>query len=157
MDALTATLHSTSDVNAINLPRMADFAARGIAAESGLGFRPGEFLAAYARNHAEATLAAIEASPAIAEIPRLLRTSGGSWEGSSGDLLAELERGVASDCGRRDSNWPRSARAMAGELERGKINLEQAGVVITRLSREAGSGRRRFRLSIVTNVTQESC
>ena len=157
MDALVATLRGASSVAPSNLPRMADFAARGIAAESGLGFGPGEFLGAYARNHAEATFAAIEASPAIAEIPRLLRTSGGCWEGSSGDLLATLERGVASDCGRRDSNWPRSARAMAGELERGKINLEQVGVVITRLPREAGSGRRRFRLSIVTNVTPESC
>jgi hypothetical protein len=116
-----------------------------------LGFKKGEFIAAYRRNRAEASLSALEASPAAVEIPRLLSsTPKGVWEGTAGSLLADLNR-VGGDEARRDRFWPRSARAMAAVLDRAKLSLEHVGIGIERLPREGGTGRRRFRIYIVTS------
>ena len=146
-DVGSAVMRNLSNMDLAEPPRMADFSKIGCAAELALGFKEGEFIEAYGRNRAEASLTALEASPAAVEIPRLLpSTPKGTWEGSAGDLLADLNR-MAGDQARRDRFWPRSARAMAAVLDRAKLSLEHVGIRTERLPRDGGTGKGGLRFS----------
>lgn len=59
LHAVAVGLRTVSTVQITALPRMADFAVWGTACESALGLSPGEFLAAYTANKAEASSATI--------------------------------------------------------------------------------------------------
>lgn len=150
LDGVSGALRRRPNMKVADLPRMADFAVIGCAAEKALGFKKGEFIAAYRRNRAEAHLTALESCPAAPEIMKLLVANRNRWEGTPGELLGHLNR-VAGEEVRRDTSWPKSARAMAAMLDRAKLNLEHVGVKLERLPREGGTGRRRFRIYFVTS------
>ena len=142
LDALVTTLRRLPSVQCSDLPRMTEFARLGIAAERALGFSAGMFLKAYEANIKESAYQALESSPAVNCISKML--NGADWKGTSGELLQKLNSFTKGE--QRDPDWPHSARKMSSALSRGEPSLNAAGIFIVRLQREGGTGARRFKL-----------
>jgi hypothetical protein len=74
LDAVSAAVQNLPSVEGtLDLPRMADFAEWIVAAESGLGWETGSFLASYRRNQSIAEEQAVNASPIYGALLRMLR------------------------------------------------------------------------------------
>jgi hypothetical protein len=148
LDVIVGALRRVGSVRLPELPRMADFAILGTAAEEALGYDAGDFMRAYARNRTESSLLALEFAPAASYIPKLIERTG-AWEGTNGELLKALNMLAPED--RRDPEWPKSARMMSEILNRAEPNLATAGIKITRLPRRAVA--RPIRLSRIVTPT----
>ncbi|MHC4582701.1 MAG: hypothetical protein ACYS14_14680 [Planctomycetota bacterium] len=121
---------------------MADFATLAVAAEEGLGLKPGTFLSAYAGNRGQASDLAIEAS-AIGEGILGLIDDRNFWEGTARELLAELENHHCSEQTKNRRDWPKNPQALGKALRRIAPNLRQTGIDV-RFDRGKGRGRRRL-------------
>ena len=134
------------------LPRMADFAIWAEAAGEAFGWKPGEFLDEYMAVLSQRMGEAAENDPLCEALVEMVRDDDcGSVEGKAGDLLAMLRRHVERHWsmdkrGRSpaDGNWfPRTARALATQLELNRRPLEALGLVWSKRpdphSRTAGS------------------
>jgi hypothetical protein len=146
LDALAGALDRLPSVRQARLPRMADFALLGVAAEKALGWKAGSFMTAYGANRQDAHAIALEASPLV---PPLLALAGGlsaeGWSGTAGDLLKALSA-KAGETATKATDWPKTARALAGRLRRLAPNLRPSGVVVT-FGREGPTGRRVIRVN----------
>jgi hypothetical protein len=129
LDAVSSALANLPEVERsdIECPRMADFAMWGVAAEVGLGLRPGRFLQAYELNRDIASHAALESSPVVVALIHLLESKG-KFEGTATQLLKGLE--VFSYAEDRKNGWPKNARALSGQLSRFAPNLRLEGIVV---------------------------
>ena len=129
LDAVSAGLANEANVRLDRLPRMADFALWVTACEPALGWTPGTFIAAYASNRSSANDAAIEAC-IIGPVLQTFMAQRDTWQGTSTELLAELEK-TADDrtCHRKE--WPGSSRKLSGDLRRIAPNLRAAGIDAT--------------------------
>ncbi|NLE40553.1 MAG: hypothetical protein GX615_01820, partial [Lentisphaerae bacterium] len=128
LDGLSTGLRKLPETQVKNLPRMADFARFGVAAETGLGLEPGSFLAAYRANRKAANDVALEASPVASAIDKLMDDRY-IWTGTSGDLLAELAKrrpiaGATGVC----REWPVTSRKLTEGLKRSTTCLRQMGI-----------------------------
>ena len=128
LDGLSTGLRKLPETQVKNLPRMADFARFGVAAETGLGLEPGSFLAAYRANRKAANDVALEASPVASAIDKLMDDRY-IWTGTSGDLLAELAKrrpiaGATGVC----REWPTTSRKLTEGLKRSTTCLRQMGI-----------------------------
>ena len=74
LDAVSAALRNVASVRLDRSPRMADFVKWVTAAESGLGWEPGAFLAAYRENRRDVSEAAFEADVVAVAIDNLSRS-----------------------------------------------------------------------------------
>jgi len=144
LDAASAALRRLPARKTTTYSRMADFEQWATACEVPLGYRDGDFKRAHDRHRKEAKLTALEASPVAAEIVKLINTR--EFEGTYQRFLTELNA-AASDDARRDPRWPRSPRALRAATDRAEADLTVAGIEITRLQREGGTGRRLIRFS----------
>jgi hypothetical protein len=140
LDIVAGALRELPSVKLPRHPRMADFAKWATAAEPALGWEPESFLAAYTGNRAEANDLALDGSP-VAPFLRELAEAGG-WEGTCGDLLERLGKDVG-ERGTKAPTWPKTPRALSGQLRRLAPNLRRAGVLVDSW-REAGGKRRRM-------------
>jgi len=127
LDAVSAAVRNLPTTRIERLPRMADFALWATAAESGLGLRPGEFLAAYAENRQAANETALESSPVAKHI--LTLADAGGWAGTPSELHAKLET-LATDQEKHAKSWPKTARPLSGILKRLAPNLRAAGAEV---------------------------
>jgi len=150
LDAVSEALRMVNKVKFTKLPRMADFAIWTAAGAKALGFDGQELVDAYERNRVEANFIALENSPAAIEIFKWAAKLVTPWEGTYGQLLTQLNA-LALESAQRDPHWPKSARKLQGDVARCESNLAAAGVTITKLPREPGTGRRNFRVSFVTS------
>jgi hypothetical protein len=131
LDAVAGGLRDLPGVRLDRLPRMADFAAWVTACEPTLGWAPGSFLAAYRGNVADANELALDAAPIWPPLRQLV-DSHGSWEGTAGELLAELVRlaGLGGDRPKPPEGWPKKPNALTGRLRRLAPNMRRAGVAV---------------------------
>jgi hypothetical protein len=150
LDAVAVALQRLPSINLPGLPRMADFALWATAAETGLGWLPGTFMAAYHSNRKSANDLAIEGS-VIAEPLVALLESRGEWVGSSGELLQVLEERLGDQV-RRMAGWPKNPRSLSGHLKRLAPNLRIAGWV---LNQDRTSKQRRWIIRRLETVTTE--
>ncbi|MGC3967581.1 MAG: hypothetical protein QM775_09490 [Pirellulales bacterium] len=127
--AVAAMLRDGGRTTLPSPPRMADFAQRVVAAETGLGLRRGDFMAAYADNRESMHMIALEESPLAVPIEKLLAEGGDEWEGTATELRNQLYS-LADPDDRRAGIWPRNAKALSGELRRIVKNLEQVGIQV---------------------------
>jgi hypothetical protein len=125
LDAVVVALQRLPSIERAGLPRMADFALWGSAAETAFGWPAGTFLATYQGNRASTNELAIEASVVAGPLVELIEREG-QWVGSSGELLSLLEDRIG-DRVRHLVGWPKNARALAGHLKRLSPNLRTAG------------------------------
>jgi hypothetical protein len=139
LDAVAAALRNRWTVELTARPRMADFAIFVTAAEEVLDWHAGTFLEAYERNRDDASHLALESSVVGQAI-----VSGRfiDWSGTAGQLLSELIPPL-DPAGRRQPGWPRTARALRGQLNRIVPNLRRAGYAVT-FTREPGGNRTRL-------------
>jgi hypothetical protein len=156
LDAVSSALHRLPTLQFARLPRMADFARWVTAAESALGWAPGEAMAAYAKNRAAAHVLAIDSSP-VALAVRGLLDGRDEWWGTATDLLAALTAQL-DETTRRDRGWPQTARALSGSLRRLSPDLRAVGIQVefTRTGRGRTVTIRRggeFCVTTVTTVT----
>lgn len=120
------------------LPRLADFHVWGEAAETALGIEPGTFAEAYAANRESATHVALESSPVVAALLRLLHKNPHIEDTATG-LLEKLCL-VDSEL-TRQPGWPKAPRVLSAILKRVAPNLRQVGVIATQDTRGSGSSK----------------
>jgi hypothetical protein len=125
------------------LPRMADFALWATAAEPGLGFERGSFLAAYQANRNAGNEVALESSPVGKAVIDLMAAVP-EWKGTSTELLEQLES-RADDKTKRLDSWPKAARSLSGTMKRLAPNLRTAGVGVE-FSRQGRRSRKMIEL-----------
>ncbi len=115
LDAVVAGLRAEPDTHIDSLPRMADFALWAVAAESGLGLKPGAFLDAYSRNRASANDSATEGATIGPYVLQFVEASKGAWSGSATELLAALDN-LAPESVRKQRSWPTRPNILGGKL-----------------------------------------
>ncbi len=132
LDVVSQALKRLPNTKLEKLPRMADFALWGSAAEEALGWKPGSFMAAYTQNRRDANDLSLEASP-VAEAIQKFMSSRAGWCGTSTELLAELNQQADEEKRKvqeRLKVWPTSGRGLRNTLQRLAPNLRQAGVSV---------------------------
>lgn len=149
LDALAGALRELPGVKRDGLPRMADFALLGIAAERALGWPAGSFLAAYDRNRSAANEVALESSPIFPPLQQSLANVS-EWEGTAGELLAALA-GIAGEQVTRGKEWPKRGNILSGALKRLAPNLRNIGINV-----DWGEGRNRRRITIKAEKVRDS-
>jgi hypothetical protein len=153
-DGVAMALARRDEVRLERLPRMADFAIWMVAAERGLGWADGTFLAAYEGNRAEANELTLEASP-IARSVRDLAADAGFF-GTATDLLEQL-RSRVSDEAATDREWPKNGRALSGRLRRIAPNLRAVGVGVDFEQPLPSGSRRGIRINPQLCVRSVGC
>jgi len=141
LDGVSRTMRRLPSVRLQSPPRMADFAVWSVAAEEGLGFAAGAFLAAYGSNRDSANGLAIEAS-ALGSVIQEFVAEKGLWEGTAQGLLVELERHHSSEQAKNRRDWPKTPQYVGKILRRLAPNLRLSGVDV-RFGRDSGRTRRR--------------
>jgi len=128
MDALSAALRNLPAVKPTSLPRMADFARFGMAAESALGFPEGTFMAAYRQDRLAVHNIALESSPIVPPLWRLAQK--GTWVGVSRDLLLALVACTRPEEQRQSCGWPGDPGKLTSQLKRLVPNLRATGLEV---------------------------
>lgn len=118
LKAVASALKNGPSTKLERLPRMADFAKWVTAAEGGLGWTGGRFLAAYNANRTAAAEAFLESNaigPAIAAFVNAQPSR--DWSGAMKDLLQNLNE-REGDEKRRPQGWPKTPRGLSSALRR---------------------------------------
>jgi putative DNA primase/helicase len=134
LDAVSGALRNIGTVKLDRAPRMADFAKWITAAEPGLGWEPGEFLAAYEGNRRDVVEAAFEADAVAVTIWKLVTTGEDFVEGFTGtptELLAAINT-IASESMRKSRYWPENAAQLGNRVARATPLLKARGCTIER-------------------------
>ena len=99
LDALVVVQRDVEKVSETNLPRMADFARRSMAAAEALGWTQAKFRSAYAGNRREVDALAIESSPVADALITFIKNKG-EWRGTPGRTpwRAEWWWGASTRC-----------------------------------------------------------
>jgi hypothetical protein len=142
LDAVAAALANKDKTKLTSKPRMADFAAWVVAAESTLGWSSGSFLASYLDNRATANTAALDESVLVPLLLKFL-DGRGNWQGTAGVLLTELES-LADEKTRRRRDWPSNPRKLSRDLRRLAPNLRRGVDLEVQFKRDPSKARRRL-------------
>jgi len=164
LDAVSVALRTLPQINLKELPRMADFALWGTAAESGFGWEPDTFLSAYQRKISSSTELALSA--AIISEPLLLfinhlpweptpEGEAKQWQGTCKELLEQLEL-QAEDKTLRDKFWPKSLGWFSNLLRRIATPLRRIRVDIAFLTNVGPNKERAIRITERKNEEEES-
>lgn len=123
LTAVSTALKNEDSVVLKRMPRMADFARWVVAAEPSLDCSPGDVMAAYVNNRAQASETAISISVIGEPILKLLEQEK-RFEGTATELLKALRqfRSISPPSG-----WPRQPNALSGQLRRLVPNLRAVG------------------------------
>jgi hypothetical protein len=142
LEGMVTALRHLPQTHLPTLPRLADFALWATAAETAWGAAAGDFINAYRQNRLDAVAAGLEGSL----VARALRTwcehqgPRGTWSGTSSELLNQLTPVVGNEA--VASAWPKSAKALTGQLKRLATGLRTTGVQVTQ--RKSADGTRRL-------------
>ncbi|MDF0591786.1 radical SAM protein [Candidatus Methanocrinis natronophilus] len=131
LDVISSGLRELPTVQLASMPRMADFAEWVVACEEALGWEPGEFLAAFEENQAEAEVSLIDGDMFIAALVEFTEGGVEAFEGTAGFLLAALDERAGFTSGWRPDGWPRTARGAANKLRRFSPALRAVGREVT--------------------------
>jgi hypothetical protein len=144
---LAQAVREKPNVTLLQKPRMAGFARLVVAAETALGFKAGEFMAAYQENLTEGVMAAIEASPVAQALIEFMQGHQ-EWTGTAKQLLDAITP-VSIDPGSpAPRGWPVSGRAMSAVLTRFASALRRIHINIEHLPRSDAKGTRLPALSV---------
>ncbi|WP_296591848.1 DUF6371 domain-containing protein [Roseibium sp.] len=140
LDAVSAAARHYDETKLDRSPRMADFARLMTAAESGLGWEAGYFMAAYAANRQATTDQVFESDPVAVAIVKFVTTQHpkNGWEGTATELLEALNQ-IVSDDMRRSRFWPSKVNAMGNAVDRAAPLLRHKSIHVTK--RSTGSKR----------------
>jgi hypothetical protein len=139
LDGVAAALRNLPTVEVAETVRMADFAEWVSAAEPGVGFSAGTIMQAYMRMR-------IRAATMVLDNPlgkRLMELAKENWKGTAKELSEALGEG----------NWPKDAKALAGEVRLLAPDLEKLGVIV---SDRIVNGRTQFYLSVAQATSYDN-
>jgi hypothetical protein len=146
LSSIAAGLAELPRVRLASLPRMADFAVWAEACSRGVGRPAGEFLTSYGANRAAVNETALDCSPIVAPLRRMLGDSG-TFEGTATELLRALEL-EAGEAAVKAREWPSRSNQLSNRLRRLAPNLRMVGIEVEfDLPRENNRSPRRLRLS----------
>lgn len=132
-DAASCALRNVDKVKLERAPRMADFVKWITSAESGLGWEPGEFIAAYNRNRRDVSETTFEAdSVAVAIRSFVAKEHPLGWEGTPTELLSELNNRVSEGI-RKARSWPMTAQGLGNRIDRIAPLLRSKGFSVERM------------------------
>ena len=140
LDAVVVALAKIDSTVIEHKPRMADFARWATAAETGLGFPEGSFLSSYTKNREASNETALEASVVVEPLKAFMQDRK-EWEGTCGDLLAEIRERVTDELARSKA-FPKTPRKLSSDLRRLAPNLRRVDIDI-RFPTPEGHDRRR--------------
>ena len=127
LDVVSGAIRNLGTADLSSVPRMADFAEWVCAAESALGWEPGTFLEIYRANRADANSLALEATPIVPALTKLLEEQDGRWSGTATDLHEALSA-LVSEKVQRSKAFPKSGRSTSASLKRLAPNLRVVGI-----------------------------
>jgi hypothetical protein len=127
-DAISVVLRELPAVVLEEMPRMADFARIGVAAETSLGFELGSFMWAYGENKQQSNDLVLESEP-VAEVTCAFIKQEREWSGRATDLLKELNK-IADEKIQNLKSWPNQPQRLSNILRRLAPNLITVGVDI---------------------------
>ena len=130
-DALSAALRKIAGTRLERSPRLADFAKWVTAAEGGLGWEPGVFLAAYSDNRRDVSDSAFEADPVAVAIHGMMKFKPDGWAGTATELLFALNDHV-SETMRKSRAWPITAQGLGNRIDRIAPLLRGKGLLVER-------------------------
>jgi hypothetical protein len=113
LDAVSMALRNLPNVMMDSMPRMADFARIGVAADAAWG---GGFLEHYHQNREEGHSIATENS-ILTEFLRQIVAVNGKWEGTPTELLKALND-IADEATKKAKSWPKAPNKLRGTLAR---------------------------------------
>jgi hypothetical protein len=127
--ALSSVLKNRADVKLETSPRMADFAVAITAAEAGLGWETGTFIAAYEANLELAMIDLASQDPLIEAISKCLATREGLIIEPATELLRLLEGSVTTEEARK-RNWPKQPNQLTRSLRRLAPVMRSMGIEV---------------------------
>jgi hypothetical protein len=132
LDAVSAALRNIEKVKLDRAPRMVDFAKWMTAAEPGLGWKSGNFLAVYRENRRDVIESSFEAdSVAVAIRDYVAVEHPDGWTGTATELLGALN-GRVSDAVRKSKLWPFTAQGLGNRIDRVAPLLRNKGFAVDR-------------------------
>jgi hypothetical protein len=134
-DVLSRAIKQRPVISLPALPRMADFAAWGACIAEGLGYTHQDLLSLYQKHIADLNTLAVEGQPFIQAVIAVLDNSTGEWRGTASELLRKATREAKRkgiDTGSKA--WPGDARWASTRLDEGRVNLQELGIEVTRLT-----------------------
>lgn len=132
LTAVSRALGRIATVRLDRAPRMADFARWITAAEPGLGWKPGEFYAAYVDNRRDQSEAAFEADVIAVAIWKLVTVvAPGPFEGTPTALLEQINA-ISSEGARRNKYWPQTPAHLGNRVARAMPLLRAKGCTVER-------------------------
>ena len=134
LDLLADVLAALPAVDLDQLPRMADFARLLAALDSVTGWTT---LAAYTAGASEVNDAVLDSDPLATAVRELLAHQAVGWTGTAGQLLELLTPDPPP------RSWPRTPRALSGQLRRLAPALRSAGMTVDFI-KDNGPGRHRL-------------
>lgn len=129
LTALSAALRRIDCIELGLAPRMADFATLIEAAAPGLGWDPGEFLAAYNTNREDLVDKSLDQNPLAAAIKAFMHKRGADWKSKPVELYEALSAFVPDET-RKSSAWPKSHIAFGSAINRVVSPLRNHGIHI---------------------------
>jgi hypothetical protein len=154
LDVVTVALANLPRVSLATMPRMADFARWMAAAEPGLCWPPGAFMAAYTNNQENASSIILEDSHLAETIKKLVeKTKPKHWEGTARDLWKEVVN-EAYGTPEYDSFIKQKPHQISGELRRLAPNLraQKIDVVFNPPARNPNNNKKVERLIIIKEI-----
>jgi len=149
LDAVSTAVRHYDGTKLDRSPRMADFARLMAAAESGLGWEPGTFIAAYDANRQMTNEQVFESDPVAVAIQKFITTQHptNGWDGTATELLEALNTIVTEEM-RRSRMWPQKVNALGNAVDRAAPLLRPKGIHVTK--RNTGT-KRLIMLTVATN------
>lgn len=148
LDVVVHGLKTLPTVKQEHWPRMADFAHWITACETAL-WEAGTFREAYAVNREKAILSAIDDDPIATALRGFINDDPAAWKGTTTELLEALTKSVGEKQS-KSKDWPQSARALTGHLQKAKGALRRVGIRI----RQRGRTNRGRILEITPNPNE---
>ena len=140
LDAVSSGVKNLPDVRIDELPRMADFAMFGAAAEPALDCGVGNFLAAYTQACHTVIQDALDASPLTPVIRSFFADYSEPWDGTATELLQLLNERAGEK--QKERAWPKNASSLSGKLTRLAPSLRAIGIEVM-IYRSSGSDSRK--------------
>ena len=132
LDVISSGLRELPTVRLESMPRMADFAEWVVACEQAPGWKPGEFLEAFAENQRESKVALIENDMFAVSLVKFINgpEEPAVFENTAGFLLSVLEERSGITSSNRPDGWPRTAKGAANKIRRLVPALRSVGIEV---------------------------
>ena len=131
LDAVVLGIKNKATLNHQPETRLADFECWAVACEDALGVEGTKFTTAYRHSRQASVEVVLSNSPLPPQITALLQRRGGIWQGTSSELLADLEE-FASDRTLRQYGWPKIPNQLSKDLDRITPALREVDINVER-------------------------